>query len=100
VEVSVDLASSEADAVTVSFTRCTPPEAPAPDRTLDWSRISPAAARRLVERYGGTTQVAEDGEDLVLLVTFPRERGVISAALREEPGQPDGIYYLAETRAA
>ena len=100
VDVAVDLATSEADAVTVSFTRRPPPGAETSDHTLDWTRISPAAARRIVERYGGTAQVTEGGQDLVLVVTFPRERGILSAALREEPGQQDGLYYLAEERAA
>jgi signal transduction histidine kinase len=100
VAVQVDVPTGDADAVTVSFTRRTPPGADAPDQTLDWTRISPAAARRIVERHGGSLQVAEGGEDLVLLVTFPRERGVLAAALREQPAAQSGLYYLAEKRAA
>jgi signal transduction histidine kinase len=100
VDVRVDLTAGAADAVTVSFTRRAPAGAAAPDQTLDWTRISPAAARRIVERHGGSLQVAEEAEDLTLLVTFPRERGVLSAARREEPAQLTGVYYLADAKAA
>ena len=77
-EARVDLPGNEAEAVVVTITRHAPTGQKAPESALDWSRVSPAAARRIVEQHGGSLEVADEDQDLSLVVTWPRRRGVLS----------------------
>jgi hypothetical protein len=100
VEASVNLATSEADVVTVSLSRRSPEGSASLAQTLDWSRISPAAARRIVQDHGGSLRVLEEADKLSLVVTFPRERGVLAGALREWREAEADVWPLPQLRVA
>ncbi len=74
VEAAIEVTNSEAEAITVSLSRHSPPGSGAAEQVLDWSRISPAAARRIVEQHGGWLETAEGEDDPHLVVSFPRAR--------------------------
>ena len=100
VEARVDLATGEADAATVTILRRRPDENDTGEQTLDWSRVSPAVARRIVADHGGFLEASDTGESLSLVATFPRKRGVGADALPVAENSSADLIYLPRLRMA
>lgn len=83
VVAELSLPADDTGAVNVALTRSLPADGAVPEPGLDWSRISPAAARRIVEEHGASLEVAEGPSTLELVITFPREREAGAQALSE-----------------
>lgn len=100
VEACVEPVSGESETITIVLSRHSPEGEPPLEEALDWSRVSPAAARRIVQDHGGFVSLRQDGDRSDLLVSFPRDRGVLAGVLAEEQAVETGVWRLPALKVA
>ncbi len=100
VEARVEPVLGESETITVLLSRHNPEGEPPLEEALDWSRVSPAAARRIVQDHGGSLALRQDGDGFGLVVSFPRERGVLAGFATEELPDEAGLWPLSKLRVA
>lgn len=100
VEARVEPVSGESEAITVFLSRRSPEGEPSLAETLDWSRVSPAAARRIIQDHGGSLSLRPEGESPGLVVSFPRERGVLTGVMVPEQRDEAEAWMLPKLRVA